>query len=120
MRKSAVKEARSPCGATGIWVLGARLTWQYFGPACLGVATAGIVRLGGGWATQNDAIFAVLVGVILLGRWMEMRSGTAMTADGKPAKSSKIRRFASVLMSMALCIWVTANILGNHALTTSG
>ena len=96
------------------------MTWQFLGPACLGVATAGIVRLGGGWATPNDAIFAVLVGVILPGRWMEMRSGTAMTAEGKPAKSSKFGRFVSVLMSMVLCIKVTATILGNHTLTTSG
>lgn len=103
-----------PGEITSLSVLGARLTWLLLGPLALLAITYGIVAGGTGWLTGLDAGFAVVVGLMLLGRWVEQRSGTATTLTGEPATPAQFKRFVTTLIPAAAAIWVAANVAGNH------
>lgn len=81
-----------PGEITSFAVLGARLTWILVGPLALLGIIYGIVSGGTGWLTGLDAGFAVVVGLMLLGRWVEQRSGTATTLTGEPATPEQLKR----------------------------
>lgn len=117
MQTENTEEMSAPKPIDSIWVLGARLTWISLGPLLLIIATTAIVSQGQGWTTFVDGVFAVAVGLMILGRWVEMRSGSATTADGQPAHWGHFRRYVQVLLPFALSVWVVANIVGNHVLT---
>jgi ABC-type polysaccharide/polyol phosphate export permease len=101
---------------TSLAVLGARLTWILLGPLVLLGITWGIVSQGTGWFTGLDAAFAVVVGLMVLGRWVEARSGTATTLTGEPASGAYFKRYVTILLPLAVVVWVAANVLGNHIL----
>lgn len=97
-------------------VLGARLTWILAGPIALLGITYGIVSSGTGWLTRLDAAFCVVAGLMLLGRWVEQRSGTATTLTGEPATPGQLKRYITILIPAAAVVWVIANVVGNHVL----
>lgn len=99
-----------------LWVLGARLTWTILGPAALLLLVFGIVTRGSGWTTGLDAGFGVVVGLMLLGRWVEQRSGSATTLQGEPASPHAYRRYLVAFGILAAVVWVAVNLLGNHLL----
>lgn len=99
---------------SSLGVLGARLTWILLGPLALAVITWGIVSRGNGWFTGLDAAFGIVVGLMLLGRWVEQRSGTATTLTGEPAAPEQFRRFMTLLPPLAAAVWIIANLAGNH------
>ena len=113
--------SQSPPTKTGeinsFWVLGARLTWVFLGPVALLAITYGIVTGGTGWLTAFDAAFAVVAALMLLGRWTEQRSGSAMTLTGQPATDEQLKHYVTVLIPVAVAVWVVANVVGNHVLT---
>lgn len=105
-----------PGEVTSIAALGGRITWALIGPmALLGVAY-GIVSGGAGWLTALDAVFAGVVGLMILGRWVDQRSGSGLTLTGEPATESQLRRYVTMLMAVACVVWVIANVAGNHVL----
>jgi len=110
----------SPSGLPGqigsFWVLGARLTWVAVGPLALLGIVYGIVSAGTGWWTGLDAAFAVFAVLILLGRWVEYRSGTATSLHGEPTTPAQFRRYLLVVPALGLGAWLVANLLGNHVL----
>jgi len=105
-----------PCPNDSILVLGARLTWVMVGPVALLGLTYAIVSRGTGWLTGFDAAFAIVAGLMLLGRWVEQRSGTATTIKGQPATFEQLKRYVAILMAVAAGVWIVANLLGNHLL----
>jgi hypothetical protein len=105
-----------PGEITSFWVLGARLTWIIAGPVALVGITYGIVSGGTGWLTGLDAAFGVVAGLMLLGRWAEQRSGSAITLTGEPATPEQLKRYVTILIPVTAAIWVIANIVGNHVL----
>lgn len=95
----------------------ARITWLFVGPVALCLLLVGIVNAGSGWATVLDAVFFVLLGLIVLCRWTEQRSGKALTAYGdEPSTWAHFRRFVTAFVPLALGAWVVANVIGNHIL----
>ena len=106
----------TPVEITNLWVLGARVTWIILGPALLVGLTYAIVIGGNGWLTFLDLAFCVVAGLILLGRWVEQRSGAAMTTKGEPSTPEDLRRYVSTLIPVVSAVWVVANIVGNHVL----
>jgi len=100
-----------------VTMLLARLTWILLGPIGLLLLGLGIVRSGAGWLTLWDAAFVILIGLMIVCRWFEMRSGRAMTAYGEPLTQEHFRRYVGVLLSLGLVGWVAVNIAGNHVLT---
>ncbi len=107
----------TPHETGSIAMLGARLTWVIVGPLALLMVTLGIVSRGDGWLTILDVLFGVLVGAMFLGRWMEQRSGTALTIAGQPATVAQFKRYTALLLVCGSAVWATANLLGNHVLT---
>ena len=105
-----------PGEISSLWVLVARLTWVILGPIALVGITYGIVSRGTGWLTAFDAAFGIVAGLMLLGRWAEQRSGSATTLMGEPATAEQLKRYMAILVPIAAAIWITANIVGNHAL----
>ncbi|MBI3465264.1 MAG: hypothetical protein HY000_19735 [Planctomycetes bacterium] len=90
-----------------------RLMWLAIGPLVLGFATYGIVKGGAGWLTALDLSFFVVVALMVWGRCVEQRSGSAITADGKPATWDHVRRYSQRLIVAAVTVWLAANILGH-------
>lgn len=105
---------RNPREIESIFVLGARLTWVAIGPVALILATIGIARNPQGWFTYIDACFGAIVAIMLLGRWIEQRSGCAMTAQGAPATERDFHRYIAGLVGLAGAAWVAANVFANH------
>lgn len=97
-------------------VLFARVTWTILGPFALLLLSVGIVSQGNGWATALDVCFGVVVGVMLLARWVEQRSGSATTLHGEPATPEQSKRYMIGLPCVAVALWGGANFLGNHIL----
>jgi hypothetical protein len=112
-----VEAKEKPGEIRSLSVLGARVTWFFLGPAALMLILVGIVSRGDGWLTALDAAFGVVVGLMILGRWVEQRSGAAMTVTGQPATVAQYRRYITRLPPAAVAVWVVANVLGNHILT---
>jgi hypothetical protein len=106
----------SASGETSFGVLIARLTWMAFGPLALMLATFGIVSIGSGWLTSADIAYFVILGVMVLGRWLEFRSGRAQTADGEPATQAHLRRYAIGVVLIGAVVWVVANLIANYLL----
>jgi divalent metal cation (Fe/Co/Zn/Cd) transporter len=103
-------------GITSLSVLGARLTWVILGPIAFVLLVVGIVQRGNGWLTGLDGLFGLVVGLMILGRWVEQRSGAATTLTGNPATLQQCKRYIAILSGVAVVTWTAANILGNHIL----
>jgi hypothetical protein len=89
-----------------------RVLWLFFGPMFLVLLTFGIVRDWSGWVTGLDVAFFVIVGVMLLGRWLEFRGGRPETVTGEPATPAHLQRYLLLVPLIGLAVWVTANLLG--------
>lgn len=116
MKTSPSPSPAPPGEISSLWVLGARLMWVILGPLALLAITYGIVSSGAGWLTVLDAAFAMVAILMLLGRWIEQRSGSATTITGEPATPVQLKRYARFLIPGAAVVWVLANTLGNHVL----
>lgn len=114
--ESSTPDTPKPGEIRSFTVLGARVTWILAGPLALLGITYGIVSSGTGWQTDLDVAFGIVLGLMLLGRWVEHRSGAATTLTGEPATPEQFRHFATLLPPLAAAVWVIANIVGNHVL----
>jgi hypothetical protein len=91
-----------------------RLFWMIAGPMFLMVLALNIAQRNTGWFTFLDlAYFLILVGM-LLGRWLEFRSGDAMTGLGEPATPADLQRYLVTTSLVGLGLWVLVNVIGNH------
>jgi hypothetical protein len=97
-----------------------RLIWMIVGPFALAVCALGIAGQHDGWLGPPDLIYFILLAGTLAGRWMECRSGPALTATGEPATAEDLRRYARGLGLLGLGIWVAANLVGNRVLGLFG
>ena len=53
---------------------------------------------------------------MVIGRWIEIRTGRGRTAFCKPATAHDFRRYVTVFIPCAIVVWVAANAVGNHLL----
>lgn len=106
----------SPQDATSVLGLLGRFFWMMVGPLLLIVLAVSILTSGGGWWTAADAAFVVVLAGMLLGRWLEFRSGNARTSYGEPAPPEHLKRYAAVAAGTGAALWTVANLLGNHIL----
>ena len=94
-----------------------RIFWMIADPILLAVLALNIAHQGTGWFTLIDlAYFFVLAGM-LLGKWLEFRSGSAMTGMGEPATVDHLRRYLEATSTVGLGLWVLVNHVGNHWLS---
>ncbi len=98
------------------WALFGRLLWFVIGPIVLVLLTVMIVITGSGWFTGYDLAFYFTLAAMVIGRWIEVRSGYGRTAQSFPATTQHFRRYVGKLVPWAVLVWTTANIIGNHLL----
>lgn len=101
---------------TSFWLLPVRILWFAVGPVALLLTLAKIAGSDNGWLTVVDAVFWVVVGLMVGFRWLDQRSGVATNAFGEPSTWADFRRYAALLPLVALAAWLVANALGNHIL----
>jgi hypothetical protein len=92
-----------------------RLSWMIVGPFALALVAVGITERRDGWFGALDLIYFVVLGAMLLGRWLEFQYSRPLTAAGEPASVHDLRRYALVLGALGLGAWVVANLIGNQA-----
>jgi hypothetical protein len=97
-------------------VVVARVTWFFLGPAALLLLAAKILGAGSGWFTLLDALFFVVLGIIIGARWFEQKSGHGTTTEGKPSTWVDVQRYSVRLTVVAVAIWIVCNLFGNHIL----
>lgn len=102
---------------SSLTVLLGRLTWMVFGPGALVFVIYSIVSSGAGWFTSWDFAFVIIAALMVGGRWIEQRSGGAMTVMGNRSTSEHFARYVRILLPTAVCAWIVANVVGNHLLT---
>ena len=93
-----------------------RLFWMMVGPMALVMTTYFIVTSGNGWTTPADLIFFIILGGMILGRWLEFHGGSPETQTGERATAADLRRYILMVVIAGPAVWIVANILGNYVL----
>lgn len=91
-----------------------RLAWIILGPMALAILTIAIAQKSDGWPGFTDLVFFLVLGLVLLGRWTEFRSGEARTPEGEPATREQVRRYYLIIPVVGLGLWVLAPLVGNR------
>jgi hypothetical protein len=85
-----------------------------YGPLALLFAIWAIMSGASGWATAGDMAYWIILGAMLLGRWLEFRGGNPQTSTGEPATPGHLRRYVVLTLLLGLSVWVMANWVGNY------
>ena len=93
-----------------------RLFWMLVGPLGLILTTYFIVTSGTGWTTMADLLYFVILGGMILGKWLEFRGGNPETTTGEHVTAADLRRYILMVVTAGPIVWVVANIFGNHLL----
>jgi hypothetical protein len=87
-----------------------RLFWMAFGNAALLFAAFEVARsehIG-----TPDALYALVVVALLVARYIDVTRFNGMTAYAAPATRAHLRRYALVLVNVALFGWLLARYVG--------
>jgi hypothetical protein len=114
--ESNVPTGQQPKGGSSPLMSLTRVFWALVGPMLLPLALWRIASLGHGWLTRWDMAFFGILVVMIVFRWLELRSGHGVTAYGEPATAAHFRRWLIILVPLALIAWVLANVFGNIVL----
>ena len=99
-------------------VLLGRIFWALVGPVLLAVYAAMILSSPGrGWLTAADAGYLLVLGGMILGRYIEHRGGNPRNSMGEPSAPGDLRRYVQITLSAGLSLWVAANMISNYLLT---
>jgi hypothetical protein len=89
-----------------------RLFWMIVGNALLFLCAMAIAQGTSSWFSPIDALFWIIVGSLLITRYVDIRYFNGMTGDGDAATMADFRRYAVLLAMIAFCLWVGAHVLG--------
>jgi hypothetical protein len=78
---------------TTVPALFGRLLWMMVGPFTLFLLALAIAEQRGGLLTLPSLAFFPVLGITMLGRWLEFRVGHPVTATGEPATTEHLRRY---------------------------
>jgi hypothetical protein len=101
---------------TSLTVVIGRLFWMMVGPLTLMVTIYFFVSSGTGWWTVADLLYFIILGGMILGKWLEFRGGNPQTSTGEPAGPTDLRRYVLMVVTIGPIVWVLANLVGNHLL----
>ena len=102
--------------ATPLDIVSGRLFWMMVGPLALVLTTYFIVTSGTGWTTTADFLFFIILGGMILGKWLEFRGGSPETQTGERATTADLRRYILMVVIAGPAVWIVANILGSYVL----
>lgn len=92
-----------------------RMIWMMIGPATLFLLGLNIVLNGGGWLSKKNIAFLAVLGVMIIGRFLEFRGGDPRTASGEPATRDHLRRYIMLVLVTGLGVWTIVNLIGNRS-----
>ena len=89
-----------------------RLFWMIVGNALLIFCVMAIAQDTSGLFTPVDALFWVLVGSLMVARYVDIRYFNGLTSDSDPATMADFRRYAVLLGFIAMGLWIGAHVFG--------
>jgi len=61
------------------------------------------------WDPSDLGYFVCLLAIVV-GRWIEFRSGCGLTADGEPVSARQVRRFTVAATVLGLAVWLVVTM----------
>jgi hypothetical protein len=104
--------------STSLSAILGRIFWMMYGPIFLMVFAIIIAQRADGWLAAPDLIYFLVLGGMLLGRWIEFRGGNPLTGMGEPATEADLRRYWFLAGLIGMGVWVVANLVGNHVVAS--
>jgi hypothetical protein len=98
---------------TSVTILLLHLTWVFLGPIVLFVILYGVVKEGASWITPLDFLYFAIVGLILLARWLDQKSGQSTNSEGEPSTWEDFRHYIRMLPVYALAAWIVSKGVGH-------
>ena len=86
-----------------------RLGWMMFGNAALVICIVTIANHRGNFLSAADAVFWVVVLVLIWLRHVDITRMQGRTAHGQPATLSHWKRYAGLLLAFSLVAWAVAH-----------
>jgi hypothetical protein len=108
------KNTAQPTSIKSLKILATRIFWMLLGPAVLFAILFGNTMEDKSWFSGADLAFFILLGLVVLARWVEQRSGQCTLADGQASTWKDFRRYVGVVVPVALAIWAASNVIGNY------
>lgn len=84
------------------------------GATILALTTMNIYLKGTGWHTTADYVFFATLGVMILGRWLEVLGGIPLSSVGEPTTRKDFYQYVAFVLGAGFAIWIIANAFGNH------
>lgn len=89
-----------------------RLFWMIVGNALLFFCAMAIAQGTSSLFEPIDALFWILVGSLLITRYVDIRYFNGMTSDGDAATMADFKRYALLLGFIAIGLWIGAHLFG--------
>jgi hypothetical protein len=94
-------------------MLFARFTWAMIGPVALLSILIPIMK-SASWVTPWDVVYASLVGLMLMARHFEQKSGEATTLYNEPSTWAHYQSYRTKLLIVAFLLWLGAKLVGEY------
>jgi hypothetical protein len=94
-----------------------RLAWMLVGPLILFVVTLSLFKKRDSFWDPSDLGYFVCLFAIVVGQWIEFRSGSGLTADGEPVNARQVRRFTVAATVLGLAVWTAVTLFRVFVLT---
>ena len=95
-------------------ILVVHLFWMLLGPALLFAVLYGNTTEDKSWFSETDLAYFIILGSVVLARWLDQRSGQCTLSDGQASTWKDYRRFVYVFVPSAFFAWVATNVIGNY------
>ena len=89
-----------------------RLFWMIAGNALLFFCALSIGQGNSKLFAPIDALFWVLVGSLLIARYVDIQYYNGMTGDGDAATMADFKRYALILGVISIGLWIGAHVVG--------
>jgi len=86
--------------------------WMLAGNAILAISAFLIAQHHSSFLTAADGFYWTTVACLLLARYVDIRYLVGLTADGEPATMAHWRRYAVILVVVAIALWVAVHAVG--------
>ena len=100
-----------------IWSLFVRVFWALIGNVILFFTAIVILRHKGEAFHTADIVFWGIVMALALARYLDIKLWDKSDATGKPASTTRWRKYAVVLLVCSAVIWVLSHIINYFMIT---
>ena len=97
-----------------------RLFWMFLGNAMLFLCAMAMAQEASGWFAPIDALFWVLVGSLLIARYVDIKHFNGTTGDGTAATMADFKRYTLILLVVSIGLWIGAHVIGSFASDAPG